>query len=199
MSSRDDDLLQNTYWLTDPFDKSAFRGSIVAMSENEIYDLVTGRLKPQSPIVVREAAPGDLRDVIWTTNLFPIVVHKRLRRLFEEHTLTGWGTYPVQVLRSSGAVISDYVGLQITGRCGPIDDTKSSQEMKAYPAGNFPILKGLFFDPPTWDGSDFFMPGDDGESGAWQFVTGNVKKVVLENGVTNVEFEPIGEIEREKF
>lgn len=199
MPCRDGDLLQDTYWLTDPFDNKSMRGSLVAVTENEIDDLVTGRLKPRSPIVVREAMPGEPRDIIWTTNLFPIVLHKRLTRLFEEHALTGWDTYPVQVLRSSGAVINDYVGLQITGRCGPIDDTKSSQEMKAYPAGDFPILKGLFFDPATWDGSDFFMPGEEGKAGAWQFVTGNVKKVVLENGVTNVEFEPIREIEREKF
>ena len=62
----------------------------------------------------------------------------------------------MQVFSKDGDRLQGYVGLSIRGRCGPIDDSLSERVPKQYPGGVFPVLKGMYFDPATWDGSDVF-------------------------------------------
>lgn len=63
--------------------------------------------------------------------------------------------------------------------------------MKDYPAGSFPILKGLYFDERSWDGSDIFRPSDDT---AWIFITNRVKNV-LSAKTKNIRFVPLEDVE----
>jgi hypothetical protein len=62
---------------------------------------------------------------------------------------------------------------------------------KEYPAGFFPITRGLFFEEASWDGSDIFMPSDDS---AWIFVS-ELAKRVLQGQAKNVRFEALSELE----
>lgn len=60
------------------------------------------------------------------------------------------------------------------------------------PARKITVLKGLFFDPATWDGSDFFMPAADR---GWQFVTDDVRRAFKRAKVKNLEFTAAAERE----
>jgi hypothetical protein len=55
------------------------------------------------------------------------------------------------------------------------------------------VWKGLFFDPESWDGSDFFMPA---ERVGYVFVVEAVKRAFERAKIRNVEFKPLDQFER---
>lgn len=104
---------------------------------------------------------GTPGDVVWTTSAAPLVVHARVVQLLRDHEFTGWTTYPVTVTAKNGAIHSDYFGLAIRGRCGPLDLSRSVVGLAEYPGGWVPHFQGHYFVPDTWDGSDLFMESPD--------------------------------------
>ncbi|MBN1206565.1 MAG: hypothetical protein JXB05_16885 [Myxococcaceae bacterium] len=64
---------------------------------------------------------------------------------------------------------------------------------RIYPGGIFPVWKGLFFDPASWDGSDFFMPA---QRFGFVFVVEEVKKTFERAKIRNVKFTPLDQFER---
>lgn len=132
-------------------------------------------------------------DVIWTSLVAPIIVSDRLVAILRHEGFVGWDTFNVSLKGKSGEPIDGYSGLVVRGRCGKIEDTLSVQFDKTMPAGVFPWWRGLYFDPATWDGSDFFMPA--GNVG-WVFVTEAVKRALEKAKVRNVEFIALSEVER---
>ncbi|MFL5345942.1 MAG: hypothetical protein ACJ8AT_14220 [Hyalangium sp.] len=113
-------------------------------------------------------------------------------QLMRSHGFTGWSLYDVSVRDKQGQVIPGYSGLAFTGRCGNIDYTRSVEVPRIYPAGVFPVRKGLLFDPASWDGSDLFMPA---EFVGWKFVVEEVKTAFERAKVRNVEFTPLDQVE----
>jgi hypothetical protein len=55
------------------------------------------------------------------------------------------------------------------------------------------VWKGLFFDPASWDGSDFFMPA---HKVGHLFVVEEVKRAFEKAKISNVKFEPLDQFER---
>ena len=147
---------------------------------------------PKKPVALRwvmgAKIPG---DVLWTTSAHPMIVHTRVIDLFLDHRFTGWGTYAVEVYDKKNELYPDYHGLIFRGRCGPIDHSKSEEVVRQMPGGKFPYLKGLYFDPVSWDGSDLFMPDGKG----WMFVTSKVVRVMSKAKVRGVLFEAATDVE----
>lgn len=135
------------------------------------------------------AEPG---EVIWTTHAIPIIIADSVVNLLRMHGFTGWSLYPVSVRNKQGHPVSGYSGLAVTGRCGDIDFSRSVEIPRIRPAGIFPVLKGLLFEPASWDGSDFFMPS---RRSGHVFVVEEVKKAFEKAKIRNVSFEPLDQVE----
>lgn len=181
------------YDLTDPLANSPFRG--VAETTYEVRALVRGEVNPKTPVVVCHEMGGAVpKDFIWTTNVGVMMVSQKVVDLLQETGFTGWATYPVEVHGKNDEIIKDYYGFAITGRCGFVDDSRSKTVMVDYPARRVPRLRGLYFDPKTWDGSDLFMTSEPGA--VWLFVLEQVKKVFEKAKIRNVKFKSVTEIDR---
>ncbi|MCO6436247.1 MAG: hypothetical protein J5J06_04075 [Phycisphaerae bacterium] len=119
-------------------------------------------------------------------------------RMFDEQGFTGWSTYEVKVFGKTDE-ITGYKGLSVLGRCGPTDDSKARlvwvepnpehMGMPGLPVTAVQQKFGLYFDPDTWDGCDFFLP----EGSAWIFVTERVAKALKKARATNVSLTPLPE------
>ena len=136
----------------------------------------------------RAAGAKEPSDIVWTTFVGPMFMSPRIRKLLHDNEVTGWCTYPVEIL--VGQATYEYFGLVVTGRCGSL--VTKREEMKRFPAGQFPILRGICFGIDTWDGSELFMSTD---LSAWVFSVGRVKSLVS-NYVKNVNFEPLTDVEQ---
>lgn len=180
--------------LLDPVASRPFRSGFSRVAE--AAEITRGEIHVTEPVHVPwemgSHVPG---DVIWTTAANAIIVSSRTVDLLLDHRFTGWCTYPVRVSGKFDEVITGYYGLSVVGRCGPIDYSRSEVVLREYPAGWFPHLRGKFFDPESWDGSDFFMeaPDSKGKITGSKFVTETVKRVLTRAKVRNLTFERISE------
>jgi hypothetical protein len=170
----------------------AFRGNI-NLTSDETFGLTRAEMQPSHPITVEwamgSAKPG---DVIWTTMAVVVIVSDSVVQLLRSHEFTGWSLYDVSVRNKQGELIPGYCGLAITGRCGKIDYTRTVVVPRVYPAGIFPIGKGLLFEPESWDGSDLFMPaGGVGN----KLMVEKVKKAFERAKIKNVLFTPLDQFE----
>jgi hypothetical protein len=184
----------HVYWFSEG--RTGFRGELDWPEGDTIPQwrgLTRGEVRPPRPIPVRYAqGRGMPADVIWTTNAFPFVVHKRVIDLLLDHRFTGWGTYPVELYGREGEPLPDYLGFAFTGRCGPIDGGRSEKVMKPRPLVVGPVWIGVYFDEKTWDGSDFFTTS---EQKGWTFVTEDVVKAFKKAGIKGVSFEKLSAME----
>lgn len=131
--------------------------------------------------------------VMWTTYATPVIVSDSVVQLLRSHGFTGWSLYDVSVRDKQGQLVPGHHGLAITGRCGNIDWASGIEVPRIRPAGIFPVWKGLFFDPESWDGSDFFMPA---ERVGHKLVVEEVKKAFDRAKIRNVEFTRLDQFER---
>lgn len=162
--------------------------------ETDDFGLVRAEAHPIHPVTVEwamgSAEPG---EVIWTTHAVPIIIADSVVQLLRTHGFTGWSLYPVSVQDKQKQPVPAYSGLAITGRCGNLDHSMSVEVHRIFPGGIFPVWKGLFFDPATWDGSDFFMPA---QRFGFVFVVEEVKKALERAKIRNVKFTPLEQFER---
>ena len=132
-------------------------------------------------------------DVIWTRVAAPVLLSERLVAMLREQGFTGWDTYPVTLTDRRGARLPDYHGLSVQGRCGPIDPSRSTRISKEYPAGPFPVARGVYFDESSWDGSDVFV-STDGKG--WIFVVEAVQRFFDRARIKNLQLVPLTEFEQ---
>ena len=116
---------------------------------------------------------------------------ERVVNLFREQRFTGWATYPVDVYSTATSLTPDYYGLAITGRCHEADWSESQRVLKEYPAGYFPVWRGLHIS--GWDGSDLFMSNNGGEG--HKFVTDRVRVALEQANISNVEIQSTSDLE----
>ncbi|HLL04835.1 MAG TPA: hypothetical protein VK539_29890 [Myxococcaceae bacterium] len=149
---------------------------------------------PNPPVSVEwEMGGAEPGEVIWTTHAAPIIISDSVVNLLRTHGFTGWSLYPVTVQNKQGQMVPGYSGLAVTGRCGNLDHSMSVEVPRIFPAGIFPVWKGLLFNPASWDGSDFFMPA---QRFSFVFVVEAVKKVLERAKIRNVKFTPLDQFER---
>ena len=150
-------------------------------------------MKPLEAVEVgRQMGSAQPMDVIWCNTTGPIIVSDRVLALWQEEGVTGWDTYPVRLLNADDKHGRTFHGVTITGRCGPIDPTRSEVFIKQMPAKAAKRYRGLYFDVDTWDGRDMFMT--EGR-GLWHFVTEKVRRLFEKNGIRNVRFTSLRECE----
>ena len=129
--------------------------------------------------------------VVWTRDVDTVLFRADVLTALTEANCNGWRGYPVDVRGRDGRNFPGYFGLVIIGRCGPLDPARSVPFMKAFPARESPMLKGLAFDEASWDGSDIFTPA---HPMAWKFITRRVRDVIA-SLTKNVHFRSLAEIE----
>ena len=170
-----------------------FRGSLESASADPLA-LVRGEL-PLPPGLAARWETGKARphDFIWTTLAIPVLVSAKVVGLLQEVGATGWSAPPIPLFGKQGEAIPGYHLLTVHGRCGPVRDGRSARVMKPYPGGPFPVWRGLYAEPGTWDGSDLYMP----EGGAgWIFVSPRMRSKLERARVGNVVFTSTDEVER---
>lgn len=177
------------YALRDPLGTKAFRGEIPA--EVDPFRLIRAEELPASLIEVRHASGASLYDVIWTTSTVPIILRDHVVERLSQSGISGWTTYPVEIVTSSGERSTDYAGLAVRGRAGPIDDSLSEVVEAVFPGGRTRRLRGRYFDPSTWDGSDLFVPHGTG----YVFATARVRDLFQALNVSNISLVPVSDIE----
>ena len=166
---------------------------------DEIEDdvaVLRGEFKPKRPLRFGRRQGKRVCDVIWTTLVIPVLVSKRFCTVLEREGFTGWSTYLVAVYDGEGRRLRGYKGLSITGRAGPVDDSRSKKVWRPpYVEGGPRIRRqvGLFFKNDQWDGSDIFLP----EGSCWVIVTKQVKDALQGLNIPNVEFRPLSNLERD--
>lgn len=138
-------------------------------------------------------------DFVGTTYASIVLISSRVRLLLSDHGMTGWRTCPVELRDRQKQIVPDYHLLQVSGRCGPRDKSKSERVFEVPGTEHGRPLKGLppswswkgyYFDPETWDRSDVFMP----EGTTRTIVTRRVKELFERERVTNVKFMPLAEV-----
>jgi hypothetical protein len=125
--------------------------------------LLEGRRKPTSPLVFRQVRKSRWYDMLWSGQAQIMVVSSRLVDLLKAEHATGWSTYPLTLLDKRGKRVPGYCGLAVTGASGPIEWKRSERVLKppAVPRGKGRwVRRGAWFDEESWDGSDFFFPGE---------------------------------------
>ena len=133
----------------------------------------------------------NLTDIMWTTMAVPVLLSDRVPDLLRSGGFTGWATYPVVPYLDDSATNNDFSGLAVTG--SPIDSSRGQIVGKEYLAGTFPVLKGLYFDPQSWDGSDIFATS---QKSGLIFVVAAVKKCLELAGVRNILLTPLNQHQR---
>jgi hypothetical protein len=171
--------------------RQAFRTEFELPAGMEVWDVQHGRVVPTGPLVARWVMGGKKpRDVIVSTWGSTIkILSERVVQMLKDRGFTGWSTFPIDVYGPDGAYVARYHGLAVHGRCGPLDKTRTTRVLVEYPAGWFPESKGFYFDPASWDGSDFFMTEDMG----FVFVTEEVMRAFKKMKALHVEFTPLHE------
>lgn len=173
----------------------AYRGDMDVATREEALSLTRAELRPTHPIRVNwamgRARPEEL--MVWTTYAAPILVAEPVVQMLRSHGFSGWSLYGVSVQDKRGQTCPGHHGLGVTGRCGPIEWARGIEVPRIFPGGVFPVWKGLFFEPASWDGSDFFMSAD---GSGYVFVVEAVKKAFERAKIRNVGFQPLDQFER---
>ncbi len=143
------------YLVQDPCSRVRFRGHWE--SELDPGKVSRAECSVDKPVMIYwamgKSSPGKL---IWTTSFFSIIVRRDFAQALSESGITGWSSYEVIVVNGALEPSSDFVGLAIRGRCGALDYRNSKIELKEYPGGWFPELRGVGISTKDWDGSDLF-------------------------------------------
>jgi hypothetical protein len=182
------------YELHDPIADRPFRGRFEHI--NSGAELSRAEASVEQPISVHwdmgSAIPS---DVIWTTSAHPLIVSTHIINLLSENGCSGWTTYPVRVFNKRNIECPSYFGIAVTGRCGRIDLSKSIIALRQFPGGFFPEFRGHFFDPDSWDGSDFCMDiyDEKGKFSMQRIVTEDVVNLFKRQRITNIHFVRLSE------
>ncbi|MDR1591774.1 MAG: hypothetical protein LBS16_02670 [Prevotellaceae bacterium] len=171
-----------------------FHASGIKLPNINYYDLFLGKLSPYQDIKYKYyMGRANAVDVISTGKAYIYLLSKRVISLMHENDITGWKTYPVTLYGREQNIINGYSLLAITGRCGNIDWSRSDIVKKQL-APDVPfvdVLRGMYFDPETWDGSDFF--GIEGQG--YILVTQKVRNLFEKNKITNATFTNLKDYE----
>lgn len=174
-------------------------GRALRVSSRDLLDdpaaIARAEVKVSAPITFVREEGSEAMDLVGTTYAVLFLVSDRFIRVLHQSRFTGWGTFSVDLEGVEGITPDGHRGFVVTGRCGPIMDELSQSVIvpPPVPGGRSSRqLRGLCFQPETWDGSDVFMP----ESGGWVFVVEEVKDALEAAGMTNVEFRRASDVHR---
>jgi hypothetical protein len=172
----------------DVLDKEIDQDVAVRILRNELVWPTSIRFSPQDK-VFRTV------DLVGSTLVNLELISQKFKDVLESNAMTGWITYPVSILDREGNQISDYYGLAITGRCGPVlwDESERVILPRPVPQGRESEgWRGLPFDENTWDGSDLFVPGNSN----FVIASPRAKAILEKSRLSNVSFTNTKLLER---
>lgn len=129
-------------------------------------------------------------DFVGTTLATPVIISQRVRDLLESEGFTGWVTHPCRVFGRDGEPYDHHL-LGITGRCGPMNYSRSEVFTKLLPGGPTTYLRGEYFDESTWDGSDFVLAGKT----VTKIITERVRGAFIKHKLRNITMPRLTEVE----
>lgn len=185
------------YSFYDPIGNRPYRGEI-----ND-YELAEGEIsRGEKPIqntvdVYHAMGESNPKDIIWTTNTYPLIVNERIIRILNENDITGWEKYDVRIHNKREELIKGkYYGLIITGRCGFIDYSQGYLMTKKVGFTDSEHIKAPKFKDDFWDGSDLFMrkPNPEGNITMHRYCTKKVADIFRQEKIKNIKFEKTVEI-----
>ena len=195
----------NFFSFSSKLSSSTYQVSAISLDKNEDsestfdeHNLIKGVYDGISfPVVFQHIRGKKLCDILDTgwTSLY--LISDRLRSTLEQSDLSGWKSFPIEIIGERGIEIKGYFGLSITGRSGPINYRKSKVILKritpSSPLSKF--YKGLYIDRESWDGSDFFLP----EKNYGLIITGKTVEILKRNKFTNIDITDLSEIETDEY
>lgn len=118
------------------------------------------------------------------------LISERVYGLLMENDITGWNGIPAVIYKHDEL---KYYLLTITGRCGPIDQSKTIvvDSTTLIPGQTTKAFQGLYFSEDSWDKSDMFVS----EYVNHIFITERVKSILEQNKVTNINIINIKELQ----
>ena len=174
------------YEFADPLDRRFFRGSMDDRWVSAASSLFLSECRPDSPIRITQGMHGILADIVWTDHSAIVLISERLNELLRSSAITGFSTYSVD-FRLTDGTRADYVGLAVSGRCGPPDYSRGEWVTVPDRPGRF--LKGLYFDEDSWSGDDFFLP----QGTHIAMMSAAVKTCLETNGIRNYCADPLSD------
>jgi hypothetical protein len=156
--------------------------------------LVTGYYDTISfPVTFKHEYGKKFHDVLDTGRASLFLISDRMKSVLEKNALSGWQCFPISLLDKKGSEIEGYQGLSVTGRCGPIDVSKSEIIQKRL-VPNGPLCtyyKGFYVGLDEWDGSDFFLP----KYSYGTIISAKAADVIRSNKLTNIQLKTLADIE----
>jgi hypothetical protein len=162
--------------------------------------ILRGNTKANENLIARQSSGTLLpSSVIYTGPCSPIIVHESLIQEFDAHGVTGWVAFEIELINKKNEHFNRYFGITITGRCNPIDYSRSEVVYRRFPGGDFPYFKGRYFYNDVWDGNDFFMehPDEFGFTG-FQYCTNKVKEILDKYKVKSILLKSLDQSEIDK-
>jgi hypothetical protein len=160
------------------------------LTRKENFDIAGGEWTPPFPLRLRQTYGRVWYDYLYTNYAIDLYSSRIIQALVDNN-ITGWRPLDVIVESKKGTVVEGYTGLVVTGRCGPIDNSRSEWN----PPASGPIIvpwKGIYFDASTWDGADIFRPPRT----SLTFLTRRVRDIFASLDATNIITVALSEIQR---
>ena len=158
--------------------------------ETPAAPLLRGTWKPDGPLrALWSLGKSSPSDIAFGTSASWFFLSQRIQRLFHENGLTGWSAHPIELYDKHGEFCEGYAVLSITGRCGPFDKERAELAPGEDPDEMFQLHTGMYFEPSTWDGSDFCCAGGTSH----KVVTESVKILFEEHRINGFNFPPLPE------
>jgi hypothetical protein len=120
------------------------------------------------------------------------VVSDRLLSTITGARLAGWESFPIRAMDRRGRAVEHVHALYVSSLSGKLDSDKTRVVVRPPPVpdGRMSYVEvGAYFDPQTWDGSDFFRP----RGTSLTCCTERAKQVLEEAKLTRILFNPLTE------
>jgi len=165
------------------------------VERERLLSLFYGETKPASPVRISVFRGTRLGDFMYCDPLEVWCISQEAVDCLRAHGITGWDTYPVEVLDRRGVAIPGYLGLAITGRIGYLVGSESRLEEREPPVPQgkpYRVYVGMQLDCSEWDGSDLCTTAP-----STSYVWANQRAVdaIWECKLTNVEYERVDQMD----
>jgi hypothetical protein len=163
-------------------------------NQNRARDLIKGDYADINfPIIFKQDYGKKLLDMLGTGHANLFLISDRFKKALEDNHLTGWKTYLIKLYDKKENEIFGYHGFSIVGTSGRLDYRQSEIiEKRLVPTG--PICKyykGVQVNMDSWDGSDFFTPGETYEI----VISEKAANILKKEKITNIYLEDLRDIE----
>ena len=188
----------NIFLLQEAFKRGAVR---VRQPHDVVRDqaraLATGEWRPAEPLKFAQCEGTQWCDFVGTTRAAITLLSTRVFDAFCAAGVTGWEAVPIVLTNGDGEQLSNFRLLVVTGRSGPIDNSRSIAIARVVPGNpkGATVWKGLYFEEGSWDGTDLFSPAGT----ALVCVSSKAKGILERESATNIHLVSLVDFERTRL